>query len=180
LATTFTTIRLPVGARVKVPVAVYRAGTSPAGKAEVRWTSSSAKVATVTKGKAKGTANWAVGGTGKLTVKALAKGKAKLILTSPGAKRLVLKIEVVRKAPKVSSVAVRTKAKAVKVGKSVVLKAKASPARAGKTIATWRSNRPAIARVDAAGRVTGLAKGRAVITLKVDGKTTRKTITVKR
>ncbi|MDR1428640.1 MAG: Ig-like domain-containing protein [Bifidobacteriaceae bacterium] len=181
LATTFATVVIPKGGSLKVPVAVTAGPGGPAGKTAVRWTSSAARTATVVKGKKTGTLAWTAPGRGTLTVRALKTGTAKITLTAPGAKRLVLTVKVVAKAKalRVTKTAIATKARSLRVGQSVTLKAVAAPAGAAKAVAAWKSTKPAVASVDAAGKVTALAKGRTVIVLKVGGKTTTRTLTVK-
>jgi uncharacterized protein YjdB len=106
---------------------------------------------------------------------------SKVTLTAPGAKKLVLTIRVVPKGAtvKATKAAITSKVKTLRIGQSKTLKVKLTPARTTKATATWKSTRPKIASVDAAGRITGLTKGTTVIVAKVGGKTTQETITVK-
>jgi hypothetical protein len=179
LATTVVRVAVPEGKAVRIPIATYWTAGSREGKVSVRWTSSAAKVATVTKGKRTGTLSWRAGGAAKVTVRALKLGTAKLTLTAPGAKRLVITVKVVAKAKKVTAVKITGRGSSVRVGRSVSLGAKVLPAGATKAVATWSSSNPAVAQVDAAGTVTGLTSGRAVIVLKVGGVAVRRVISVK-
>jgi alpha-amylase len=122
-----------------------------------------------------------VGGTGKLTVKAFSKGTSKVTLKAPGAKKLVLTIKVVPKGDtvKVAETAITTKVNSLKVGQYKILKLEVTPTDATNVTATWKSTKPKVASVDAAGKVRALAKGKTVIVAKAGGKTTRKTIAVK-
>jgi alpha-amylase len=147
----------------------------------VTWTSSSAKVAGPAKGKARGQVSWTVGGKGRLAVKAYKTGKTKITLTA-GKAKLVVTVKVVAKRKAVKATALRLSGSSqvrLRPKGAVRLKARVTPAAATKVVATWRSNKPKVAKVDAAGRVTAIARGKAVITLKAAGKTARKTVTVR-
>jgi uncharacterized protein YjdB len=176
--TTFGSVRIVKGSRVRVPVVGYAPAGSPNGTVQVTWTSSSAKVATLTKGVRSGVTTWKAGGAATVAVRGLRVGSARITLATPGGGRLVLKVTVVPRPKATSRVAVVTKTTRLAVGKSVWLKAKASPSGATGAVATWRSTKPAVARVDAAGRVTAKAKGKTTVIVKVKGKTAKWVITV--
>jgi uncharacterized protein YjdB len=180
LATSFKALAVPVGGTLKVPVALTAKAGTATGKAKVTWKSSTPKVATVTKGKKSGTLAWPSGGTGKLPVRAVKAGTAKITLTAAGAPKLVLTIKVVPKSKAVaaSKVTLATKAKTLATGKSLTVKARVTPKTATQAVATWRSTQPKVAQVDAAGKVTGLAKGKTVIVGKIAGKTVKLRLTI--
>jgi uncharacterized protein YjdB len=181
LATSFKTVVVPVGGTLTVPFAVRSAAGTPAGKAKVTWRSSKPKVASVKKKVKSGTVTWPVPGKGKLKVKAFKSGQSKIQLTAPGGAKLTLVVKAVQKtkAVKARKATLKTKTKTLRVGQSLTLKAKVTPKGAAKVVATWRSTKPSVAIVDAAGKVTAKAAGRAVIVGKIGGKTVKRALTVR-
>ncbi|MDR1150990.1 MAG: Ig-like domain-containing protein [Bifidobacteriaceae bacterium] len=102
-ATSFTTVVVKAGAKVKLPVVTYRAAGTTAGKTKVTWTASSPKVATVAKGKKTGKLSVTAGSTPRLTIRAAKAGTSRIVLTSPGARRYVMTVKAVP-APKLTKV----------------------------------------------------------------------------
>lgn len=126
---------------------------------KVTYTSSNKKVATVTS-------------RGVITAKKA--GKAKITVKS-GKKKAVLTVTVPKTATKSISVA---SAVSVKKGKTYTLKAKRTPANSEEKI-TYRSSNKKVATVTSSGKIKGVKKGTATITVK-SGKVTKKvTVTVK-
>jgi uncharacterized protein YjdB len=79
----------------------------------------------------------------------------------------------------VSSVTLNKKSANVIKGKSITLKATVKPSNATEKTVTWKSNNPKIASVDNKGKVKGLKKGTAKITVKTsNGKSAVCKITV--
>ncbi|MDR1295316.1 MAG: YDG domain-containing protein [Bifidobacteriaceae bacterium] len=196
----FTSVVVRVGATVNVPVEVYRAAGTEPGHAQVTWTSSSPGTASVTTGKKSGTLSWNVGQAESLKVRAHRTGRATIRVTAPGARPLTV---VVKAVPKARSVGVERLAIAAKrfasaddsngfadalksasapirvaAGKSVELKTWVYPLGALRSAGEWRSSKPAVAIVDAVGRVTAIAKGTTTITCEVGGTKARKTVIV--
>jgi uncharacterized protein YjdB len=130
--------------------------------AKLTWRSSKKSVATVTatgKIKAKKT------GTAKITATAL-NGKAKVTFT----------VKVVKKARKLIKVALKKAPKSLKRGKTRVLKVKLTSAKATGVKITFKSSKPKVLKVDKAGKLYAIKKGKAKITIKAKGK--KKVITV--
>ena len=126
---------------------------------KVTYTSSNKKVATVT---SRGVITAKKSGTAKITVKS-------------GKKKAVLTVTVPKTATKSISVA---SAVSVKKGKTYTLKAKRTPANSEEKI-TYRSSNKKVATVTNSGKIKGVKKGTATITVK-SGKVTKKvTVTVK-
>ena len=126
---------------------------------KVTYTSSNKKVATVT---SRGVITAKKSGTAKITVKS-------------GKKKAVLTVTVPKTATKSISVA---SAVSVKKGKTYTLKAKRTPANSEEKI-TYRSSNKKVATVTSSGKIKGVKKGTATITVK-SGKVTKKvTVTVK-
>lgn len=126
---------------------------------KVTYTSSNKKVAKVT---SRGVITAKKSGTAKITVKS-------------GKKKAVLTVTVPKTATKSISVA---SAVSVKKGKTYTLKAKRTPANSEEKI-TYRSSNKKVATVTKSGKIKGVKKGTATITVK-SGKVTKKvTVTVK-
>ena len=123
------------------------------------YTSSNKKVATVT---SRGVITAKKSGTAKITVKS-------------GKKKAVLTVTVPKTATKSISVA---SVVSVKKGKTYTLKAKRIPTNSEEKI-TYRSSNKKVATVTSSGKIKGVKKGTATITVK-SGKVTKKvTVTVK-
>jgi len=160
------TVYMPKGSRASLPkVAVY---TKQPVKTDITWESSDPKTVSINGS----------------TMFALKSGSAILTATAPDGKTLKMLVNVAGKRTKVQNVAIaKAPKKPIKVGKSVVLKAKIAPYNAtgsSGAIITWKSSKPKIVKVDAAGKITALKKGKAKITATVGGKKQTVTITVKK
>ncbi|MDR1152430.1 MAG: Ig-like domain-containing protein [Bifidobacteriaceae bacterium] len=179
--TRFKTVVIPAGTTAKLKVAAYPASGTATGVARVTWKTSKASVATPVTGKKTGSLSWRTGTAATLGVKAQTVGRSQITLTSPGARPATIEIKVVPK-----SAAKTGRLRTVKLtgpgtlaaGHSTVLKPVLAPLGAIRTSARWRSTNPAVATVNAVGRVTGTAAGKTDIVLTVGGKTATKTITV--
>jgi uncharacterized protein YjdB len=116
--------------------------------------------------------------TGKITPRK--KGKVTITATSLNGKaKLTLKIYVVTKSAKLKKVTLTKPPKSLKKGKTAILKVKAAPAKATNLKVTFKSSKPKIIKVDKAGKITALKKGKAKITVKSGKKKYVRTITVK-
>jgi alpha-tubulin suppressor-like RCC1 family protein len=179
--TRFKTVVIPSGTTAALKVAAYTAAGTQVGPARVTWTTSRASVASPVKGTKTGRVSWRTGSAATLNIKALAAGRTQVTLTSPGARPATIQIKVVlaakAKAKQLRAVTLTGPA-TLAAGRSAVLKPVLRPRGAVRTGARWRSTDPAVATVDAVGRVTGIAAGRAVIVLTAGGKTATKTITI--
>jgi uncharacterized repeat protein (TIGR02543 family) len=173
------TIYVKRGKKVKLPLIAY---TTAAGKQVVTWKASKNKVATVKKGKKIGTINLSGNKNAKLTIRAGKKlGTSKITLTAANGKKLVIKVKVVKQLKKVAASSVKigklSKKKALRLKVGQVKKLTAKFTKKATAIATWKSSKPKVVKIDAAGRITVLKKGTAKITLKVGGK--KKTLKVR-
>ena len=150
------TLTMTVGESITVTASTQ----NPEG-AEVTWKSSKTKVATVSGGTitAKGE------GSATITAKS-GKGKAKV------------KVKVVdpNKPTKVSIA--QGKSVTVDVGQSVQLSASVNPSSYSGGV-SWSSSKPKVATVDGNGNMTGVAKGKAKITVKAGKKKASITVNVK-
>jgi hypothetical protein len=173
-ATSFATVVVPQGTAVSIPVQVDGHPAGDTQKAAVRWTASAAKVATVVRGERQGTVAWRLGHAAQLTVHALKAGRSSITLAAPGAKAHTVTVKVVSKPSRPQRVRLDAPASTLAPGDSTRLVAVVSPAGAARASAVWASANPAVASVDAAGRVTAHAPGKAVITCRV-GKVKAKT-----
>ncbi|MEI6602826.1 MAG: Ig-like domain-containing protein [Clostridia bacterium] len=130
----------------------------------VKWTTSNAKVATVTSA-------------GKVTAKG--KGSAKItVTTTSGSYKASCTVTVVQP---VTSVKLNKATASILKGKTLKLLATVLPTTASNKKVTWKSSSTAIATVNTTGTVTAKKKGIATITVTtVDGKKTAKCkVTVK-
>lgn len=139
-----------------------KASVSPAGaKAGITWSSSNAKVAAVDKN-------------GKVTAKKA--GTAKITAKTCNGKKAVCTVTV-KKAPAKVGLS-KTKA-TVKKGKTLTLKA-TLPKNTASNAITWKTSNKKVAAVDRNGKVKGVKKGTATITvLTYNGKKATCKITVK-
>ncbi|MDR1790916.1 MAG: Ig-like domain-containing protein [Propionibacteriaceae bacterium] len=129
------------------------------------WKSSNTKVATVSKA-------------GKITAKSKA-GTAKITATTQNGKKLTITVKVSKKAVKLTKLAATAPA-SLKVGKTAQVKLQRTPAKATNlTSVTYKSSNTKILKVDKAGKLTALKKGKATLTIKTADKTYTKRITVK-
>jgi hypothetical protein len=156
-----THVALVKGKKVSLKAFGY---TASGQRVKVTWTSSNAKVAKVS---AKG------------VVKALKKGKATLSAKA-GGKTVRVRVTVFTQKPSAAVGKVTAQsARKLTVGQAVSIKASYSPAKAAGVKVTYKSSKPSIAAVDAAGRLTAKAKGKTVITVKAGQKSKKFTVTVR-
>ena len=118
-----------------------------------------------------------VDATGKVT--AVAGGEA-TITAKAGDKTATCKVTVKANVVAVTSVKLDKTELALTVGDAAVqLKATVAPDNATDKTVTWTSDKPAVATVDATGKVTAVAGGEATITAKAGDKTATCKVTVK-
>ena len=118
-----------------------------------------------------------VDATGKVT--AVAEGTA-TITAKAGDKTATCKVTVKANVVAVTSVKLDKTELALTVGDAAVqLKATVAPDNATDKTVTWTSDKPAVATVDATGKVTAVAEGEATITAKAGDKTATCKVTVK-
>lgn len=147
------------GKTLKLPVVAQPASL----KSDIRWVASG-KAAKVTGGKVKG----------------LKKGTAKIQATSKATGAVYASCTVVVLDKKVALEGISCKKTAsVKKGKTVQLKPKAKPANATGLVWKYSSSKKKVAKVDALGRVTGISKGTATITLRCGSYKAAVRVTVK-
>jgi uncharacterized protein YjdB len=133
---------------------------------KLTWTSNKTSVATVNPA------------TGKITPKKV--GTAKITATAMNGKaKIQFTVKVVKKALKLKKVSLTKPPKTLAKGKTAVLKVKLTPAKATGVKITFKSSKPSVVSVDKAGKLYGVAKGKAKITVKAGGKQKVVTIRVK-
>ena len=143
------------------------ATVAPAGASDktVTWSTSNAKIATVSAGK----------------VTAVAEGQAVITATTKdGGFKASCTVTVTKASVKVTGVKLSASDLVIAKGDKAALTATVSPAGASNKKVTWASSNASVAKVDTAGNVTGVAQGTAVITVTTaDGSFTAKcTVTV--
>ena len=127
---------------------------------QAKWTSDSAKVVSVSRGKVKG----------------LKAGEATITATYQGETAAC----VVRVVLPVTKVKLNRTSATLAQGSTLALKATLTPKNAYDQTVTWTSSKPSVASVDENGVVTGLSKGSATITAtSVNGRTAKCKVTVK-
>jgi uncharacterized protein YjdB len=157
------TARLVKGTKLRLAGYGYNAGGS---KVKVTWTSSNAAVAKVS-------------ASGRVT--AVKAGRATITLTA-GTMKATVKVTVVAKRPakaKVTKVKVSGVRKSLKVGQVAAITGSWTPATAVGVKVTYKSSKPKVVAIDAAGRATAVGKGKATITVKAGGKAKQYTVRVK-
>lgn len=140
------------------------AQTSDGSKTALAWESNNKNVA-------------GVSNTGRVTANKT--GKATVTVKGFGGKTATLAVKVVDKQVKVNKLNITGAPKTLQVGKTRALNGKTAPASATNVQYKWKSSKPSVLAVDAAGRVTAKKPGTAVITLQAGGKKAQATITVK-
>ena len=136
--------------------------SSGAASLKKSWKSGNSKVATVD-------AN------GKVT--AVGAGSTTITVTSYNGKTASVTVTV-KAAP--TSVKLSSTKLTLNKGKTATLKATLAPSGAASYAKSWTSDKPGVAKVDAAGKVTAVAKGTATISYKTfNGKTAKCVVTVK-
>jgi uncharacterized repeat protein (TIGR02543 family) len=167
LRTPLTKIYLKKGTSLTLPVCAD--SVNPTTKkaettAKLTWKSSKTKVATVS-------------GSGK--IKARAVGTAKITVTAMNGKKLTVTVKVVKKAKVLKKVKVSGVKSTLKKGKTAQVKLKVTPSAATNLKVTFKSSKKSVIKVDKAGKLTALKRGKAKITVKVGKKKVVKTIKVK-
>jgi uncharacterized protein YjdB len=112
-------------------------------------------------------------------IKARKNGKAQITVTAVNGKKLTIKVTVVKKATALKKVSLTKPPKSLKRGKTAILKVKPTPAKATNLKVTFKSSKPKVLKVDKAGKLTALKKGKAKITVKIGKRKYVRTITVK-
>jgi alpha-amylase len=179
--TRFKVVVVEAGRTVKMRVSPYPAvGTRP-GTVAVTWKAGDASIATPVTGKTSGRVQWRTGKTATLAVKAVGVGRTTVTLTAPGTRPAVITVKVVPRSSgqQVRRVKLTGPAQTLAPGRSMTLKPVLTPAGAARVAGRWTSSNPGVATVDAVGRVRAKTSGRAVIVLKVAGKTAKYTVTVR-
>jgi hypothetical protein len=154
-------LRLAKGQSLRLEEGVYDAdgGASHAGK--VVWTSSNERIATVShSGVVKARKP------GKVTV------RATTLAAAPSGKALVasIKVRVVRTPSKAKVTRVRAAVpRSIQVGEAVHVTGTYAPASATKVKVAYRSSKPAVATVDAAGRIVAVKKGKVEVVIRAGG-----------
>jgi autotransporter-associated beta strand protein len=133
--------------------------------AKITWKSGNPKVATVNQT------------TGKITAKK--PGKTTITATALNGKKLTITVNVVKKAKALKSVNLIKPPKTIKKGKTLQLKINVVPKTATNLAVKFKSSKPSVLKVDKAGKLTAVKKGKAKITVTVSGKKVSRTITVK-
>jgi uncharacterized protein YjdB len=106
------------------------------------------------------------------------KTNVKVTVTAANGKALTIKVTVVPKATKLNKVTTKFPKK-MKAGAMYQLKIKLKKATATGVKVTFKSSKGGVIRVDKAGKLFALKKGKATITIKAGKKKVKKTITVK-
>lgn len=155
--------RLDVGATMALSVTVTNADGSPNTGVRVFWSSEDTALAEVS---AEG------------VVRAKAPGTVRIAASASGTSDVVT---VIVTPPAVASVSISPSSASLTVGGSVQLQAAILGANgqplSGRAL-SWRSSDEAVAKVDASGRVTGIAPGAAVITATSESRSTSAAVTV--
>jgi uncharacterized protein YjdB len=172
------TVYVKSGKTAKLPIIAYATET---GKQTVTWKVSKTAVATLAKGKSSGNATMKGNVNSTLAIKAGKRlGTSKVTLTAESGKKIIITVKVVKKAKAVSLKSVKIlnvpKGKRLSVGASKTLKAAFT--KKATTIVTWKSSKPSVVKVDAAGKITALKKGKATITMKAGGKSKKVAVRV--
>jgi uncharacterized protein YjdB len=113
--------------------------------------------------------------TGKVTPKKT--GTAKVTVKALNGKGVTIIVKVVKKAKKLTKAAFKKPPKSLAKGKTKILKLKLTTAKATNLKVTFKSSKPSVLKVDKAGKLWAVKKGKAKITVKAGGKS--KTVIIK-
>jgi uncharacterized protein YjdB len=172
-----TSIRTPLknlflqrGKSLTLPV-VLDDGTAPKTSitSELTWESSNKKVL-------------AVSAQGKINANKMVRKKTKVNVTAMAAngRKLTVKVTVVPMAQKLRAVTAKfPKMDRMKAGATYELKAQIKKASATGVEVRFQSSKASVIRVDKAGKLFALKRGKATITIEAGGKSVRRTIMVK-
>jgi uncharacterized protein YjdB len=162
----FTAVNLTV--KKNISVAPVLNDGSKVITAGLTYKSSNVKIATVdSKGKVKG----------------IKKGKATITITALNGKKATVKVTVAKKAVKLKKFTikgVKKNALSLKNGKTKDLKIVLAQKTATNLKVSFKSGKPSVLKVDKAGRITAVKKGKATVTVKVGGRTVKVIVTVKK
>jgi uncharacterized protein YjdB len=157
---------------------------SASNSTTLNWTSSKPKVASILAKKASGTKAATINKVLNLKIKGAGAGTSQITLLHDNGKKIAFKIVVVKKAKALKSVKLTAipSGKKIKVGASKKLGVKLSPAKAtiSGTAVVWKSSKPKVLSVDAAGKITAHKVGTAKISIKIGKKTATVKLTVKK
>jgi uncharacterized repeat protein (TIGR02543 family) len=164
--TPFTTIYVKKGKAITPPV--LSDSINAAGKADtaakLTWKSSNTKIATVN-------------AAGKITPKKT--GTAKITATALNGKTLTITVKVVSKAAALKKIKVSGAPSSLKTGATKQLTVKPAQTKATNLVVKFKSSKPSVLKVDKAGKLTAVKKGKAKITVSIGKIKYTKTITVK-
>jgi hypothetical protein len=164
-------LRLVKGKSFTLVAGVYYTNASPAYAGAVTWKSSRPDVATVS---SSGAVTAKRTGTVKIT--------ATTVLGSASGRKLSASIAVTVVKSKGKAKVTRVSAgvpKSMKKGRSVYVTGRYSSSKVTGVKVTYRSSRPSVAQVDAAGRILALSKGKVKITVKAGTKAKTYTLVVR-
>jgi len=176
-ASTQKTIYVVKGATVKLPIIAY------ADKNEqqtISWKASKQAVASVVKGQSSGSLTLTGNANKNLTIKAGKKlGTSKITLTSASGATRIITVKVVAKKKAASSMKITKLPKKNTIAKGGTKLLKASFTSKATGVVVWKSSKPSVLKVDAAGKITALKPGTAKITCKIGAKAQKVSIKVK-
>jgi uncharacterized protein YjdB len=180
--TTIKTLYVKRGSTLSVPVIAYAKDDTPL---TISWSVKKYGAATVVNApKSKAypyRGSYIVGGNKAKTlkIKGIKAGKATITLKSRNGQKLQLRVVVVKKSRKLKSFKISSLPahKRLEVKKSDFLSVKLTSGKATGVRVKWKSSRPSVVKVDSAGKITALKRGRAVITATIGKKRAKVTIT---
>jgi hypothetical protein len=171
-----TKIRLARGKTVKVPIVAYPALGS-GDEATVQWTRTGDSVQVEGSPAAKGITTKTLGKAFTVLLKAKALGTSKIKVTA-GGRSLTLTVTVVPKVKPVTKATI-SGTKKLRRDQTAALTVKLRPAGATAAVPRWKSSKPAVATIDATGRIVAKKAGKTVITARVGKTKTKVVITVR-
>jgi uncharacterized protein YjdB len=148
-------VTLVKGKRAKLGTVAY---TEDGSAAALHWESGNPAVAVV-------------GADG--TIKAVKKGKTQVVVRAENGVQAKVSVQVVTKKKALKSVTIKSAPARLAVGKAKRLGASLSPAAATGVQVKWKSSKPKVLQVDAAGRLVAKKVGTATITVKAGGLSAR-------
>lgn len=116
--------------------------------------------------------------TNKGYIRGLKPGTSRITATEPGGKKITVTVKVVRKQVDTTEIKVRNAPEEMDRGDTCQLKMLWKPSKATSVVFTYKSSRPGVVAVDAAGTLTAKRQGTAKITVKGGRKSATFTVKV--
>jgi uncharacterized protein YjdB len=175
-------VRIVKGRSLALPVVVY--SSFPTDSELMTWRASNTHIAVsptmpVMRGRLDGSFRAPLNNSAVVRITGRSLGAATLTVVAPGGAKIAVKVVVVAKTVKASSLTIAHTRKHLRPGQVANLTARARPRTATGVVVRWTSSKPSVATVDDGGRLVAQATGRTVVTAHAGSKKAKLTVTVR-